>query len=577
MNLDSRLFKLIKDLKGTFFLTIFFALLTAIAIIFQAHYLSRIIDLSFLKKQPLENLLPVVLVFVLLVLGRFLSQWISNHFAIQLSSRIRFDLRNHLVNQLHKTSPVYLSLEKRGELTNTLQQGIEALDAYFRSYVPQLFNAAAIPLLILIFVFPIDLLSGIVFLFTAPIIPIFMILIGGLAKRANQRQWKTLSFLSAYLLDMIEGLTTLKILNRSHSQLTRIKTLSEQFRQTAISVLRIAFLSALVLEMAATISTAVIAVEIGLRLLYAKLPFSQALFILILAPEFYQPMRQLGASFHAGMEGFEAAQRIFEIFNFPSRPTVTAQIKEVPKSFIHITFNQVSFTYPGSQNAALKNINFTIQYGKKYVIIGTSGSGKSTLFNLILRFITPTEGEILIDGRNLQCWPEESWFQMISWVPQKAYLFHDTIEANLRLVKPYATQKEIERACQKARLHTFIEQLPEGYQTIVGERGIRLSGGQAQRLALARAFLKNAPIILLDEPTANLDPQLDREIIEIFNQLPKETTQIIIAHRLSTLKSADTILALQNGKLIDSGSYEELLQPGRYLHRMLNNLGRGTR
>ncbi len=572
MNIDRRLIRLLKNLRWPFILTLFFALLSVIAIVLEAKYLSAIIDLSFLKKQSLGNLLDLLLIFILVILARFLFQWLSDSFASHLSARIRHDLRNQLVRHLQGVSPVVLNLEKRGELINTLQQGVESLDAYFRSYIPQLFRAAAFPIVILMFVFPIDLLSGFVFLFTAPIIPVFMVLIGQHAKKATQRQWKTLSFLSAYLLDVIEGLTTLKILNRSQSQITRIRLLSEQFRHNTMSVLKIAFLSALVLELAASLSTAVIAVEIGLRLLYAKISFSQALFVLILAPEFYQPMRQLGASFHAGMEGMEAARRIFEIFTIRGRsiPKQSAQLSS--SSSLSIELQKVSFRYPQTDTEALSDISLKIEAGKKYVVIGPSGAGKSTLFNLLLKFIAPTQGRILVNGHDLQQINDDFWFKQISWVPQKPYLFHDTIEANLKLVNPMASAEDMVRACKTARLHDFIMSLPDGYQTIVGERGARLSGGQAQRLALARAFLKDAPIILLDEPTANLDPQLDREIVEIMRQFPDDTTQVIIAHRFTTLKNADLILVLVDGKLTDVGSFADLTASGKYLHRMAEEL-----
>ncbi|WP_456442962.1 thiol reductant ABC exporter subunit CydD [Caldithrix abyssi] len=574
MNIDRRLIRLLKNLRRPFILTLSFALLSVIAIVLEAKYLSAIIDLSFLKKQSLGNLLNLLLIFILVILARFLFQWLSDSFASHLSARIRHDLRNQLVRHLQGVSPVVLNLEKRGELINTLQQGVESLDAYFRSYIPQLFRAAAFPIVILMFVFPIDLLSGFVFLFTAPIIPVFMVLIGQHAKKATQRQWKTLSFLSAYLLDVIEGLTTLKILNRSQSQITRIRLLSEQFRHNTMSVLKIAFLSALVLELAASLSTAVIAVEIGLRLLYAKISFSQALFVLILAPEFYQPMRQLGASFHAGMEGMEAARRIFEIFTIRGRniPEQSAQLSS--SSSLSIELQKVSFRYPQTDTEALSDISLKIEAGKRYVVIGPSGAGKSTLFNLLLKFIAPTQGRILVNGHDLQQINDDYWFKQISWVPQKPYLFHDTIEANLKLVNPMASAKDMVRACKTARLHDFIMSLPDGYQTIVGERGARLSGGQAQRLALARAFLKDAPIILLDEPTANLDPQLDREIVEIMRQFPEDKTQIIIAHRFTTLKNADLIFVLVDGKLTDVGSFAELTAPGKYLHRMAEELRR---
>ncbi len=572
MNIDKRLIAILKNYRAPFVLTLLFALLAAGAVILQSYYLSTIIDLSFLKKQTLNAVLPLLLVFILVVLARFLTQWLSDLFASRLSAHIRFDLRNRLVQHLQQVSPVVLSLEKRGELSNTLQQGLESLDAYFRSYLPQLFKAAAIPLIILIFVFPKDMLSGFVFLFTAPLIPIFMVLIGQLAKRATQKQWKTLSYLSAYLLDVIEGLSTLKILNRSHSQLARIQKLSEQFRHSTMQVLRIAFLSALVLELAATLSTAVIAVEIGLRLLYARLAFAEALFILILAPEFYQPMRQLGASFHAGMEGFEAAQRIFEIFNLPLRAKEQTTQVLPERTALTIEFQNVHYRYPQTQTHALSDLSFIIESGKKYVLIGPSGSGKSTVFNLLLKFIEPESGKIQVNQSNLNTLDDGWWFQQIAWVPQKPYLFHDTIEANLKLVKPDCTQAEMEEVCRTARLYDFIQSLPQGFQTIIGERGTRLSAGQAQRLALARALLKDAPLILLDEPTANLDPELDQEIAQIMNAFPAEKTQIIIAHRFTTLKNADVIFVLQNGRLVDHGTFEQLSRPGRYLHQFNQTL-----
>ncbi len=576
MNIDPRLIAFVKRVKLPFLLTLVFAIIAAVAVVAQAYYLSTIIDSSFLKHKTLYQLLNPLFIFILILLARFLAQWFSDHFASQLSAKIRYQLRNQLSFHLQKLSPVMLAIEKRGELSNTLQQGVDALDAYFRSYLPQLFKAATIPLLILIFVFPLDLLSGIVFLFTAPVIPVFMMLIGQLAKKATQKQWRTLSHLSAYLLDMIEGLSTLKILNRSQFQITRIKKLSEQFRQSTMAVLRIAFLSALVLEMAATISTAVVAVEIGLRLLYAKLPFSEALFILILAPEYYQPMRQLGASFHAGMEGVEAAQRIFEIFKLPTHLPVSATHSSKLNTFSTIRFEQVSFQYPNSLHEALHDVQLTFEQGKKYVIIGPSGAGKSTIFNLLLKFIAPTQGRIVIDGKDLQQIATNDWYQHISWIAQKPYLFHDTIEANLKLVKPQATKNEIQQAVRKAQLHTVIEQLPDGYQTIIGEHGTQLSAGQAQRLALARVFLKDAPLILLDEPTANLDPDLDREISQIIQQLPAHKTQIIIAHRFTTLKKADQIIALSKGEIVEIGTFHQLQQPGHYLQQLVQQVQGGV-
>ncbi len=559
MNIDRRLFQYLKQERVTFISALILAVLHGLAMILQAWYLSKIINGAFLLKQSLEQLLPLLLALVLTTITRFVLQWASESLNARFTANIKYRLRRDLISHLNRLSPLQVESEKRGELANTVHKGIEALDAYFRLYVPQLFKAALIPLAILFVVFPLDFLSAVVFLFTAPLIPIFMMLIGQLAKSATQRQWKTLSRLSAILLDLIEGLTTLKILNRSQSQVERIRQLSDAFRQTTMKVLRIAFLSALVLEMVATISTAIIAVEIGLRLLYARMPFLDALFILILAPEFYQPMRALGANFHAGMEGAEAAGRIFEILNIPAPDHSNSEKVSIAKKRPPlIEFKEVSFSYNQDSPPALDRISFRILPGKKTVLIGPSGAGKSTIFNLLLKFAEAREGEILIDGESLATIPPEQWYQYISWVPQRPYLFHDTIEQNLLLAKPDATRRQMVAACQKARLHAFIESLPQGYQTVVGERGVRLSGGQAQRLALARAFLKDAPILLLDEPTSNLDPQLDREILEILSQLSENKTQFVIAHRFSTLRQADWILVLNNGRLIAEGTFEKL-------------------
>lgn len=572
MNLDRRLFQYLKQTRWELILTVFFAGLAAVAIIEQALGLSSIIDRSFLKHQSLQTLLPAILLFVLITLGRFLSDWLSEIFASSMATKLKYSIRQNLMEHLNRVSPTLIDLERSGEMSHVVTNGIEALDAYFRSYLPQLFKAALIPLIILIFVFPLDFLSGIVFLLTAPVIPIFMILIGELAKSATQKQWKTLSSMSAFLLDVIEGLPTIKILNRSKALVQRIELVSETFRQTTMRVLRIAFLSALVLEMAATISTAIIAVEIGLRLLYAKMAFSDAFFILILAPEFYQPMRLLGSSFHAGMEGFEAAQRMFQLFELPIRKEKVKASQSLTKLSGHIVFEKVSARYPMAQSHALSEVSFEFLPGKKNVLVGKSGSGKSTVFNLLLKFLEPSAGHIWADGRPLSQIPNDQWYRWISWVPQKPYLFHDTIAQNIRLANPEATDAQIQAACKKARLHEFIVSLPQKYETLVGEQGARLSGGQAQRLALARAFLKDAPLILLDEPTSNLDPELDAEILEILNAFAGNKTQILIAHRLSTVKSADVIVALSNGKVADVGSFAELTQPNRYFAQLTQTL-----
>ena len=490
------------------------------------------------------------------IAGRALLTWLNEVWANAVAVRVKTDLRERLFAHIQKLGPAYTRAERTGELTTAAVQGIEALDAYFSQYLPQLVITALIPLSILIFVFPIDLLSGVVLLITGPLIPFFMILIGKGAEVATKRQYETLSRLSAHFLDSLQGLTTLKIFGQSKSHAKNIEKVSEQFRDTTMQVLRITFLSALALELLTTISTAVIAVEIGLRLLYAKMDFLQALFILVLAPEFYLPLRMLGLRFHAGMDGTAAARRIYEILDMPvgSRKSgignreTNSQVSTPESQITSIEFSNLSFTYPDESTPALQDINLRIQAGKHIALVGPSGAGKSTLVNLLLGFIQPTEGELIQP-------PTES----IAWVPQRPYLFHDTIATNIRLGKPNATEDELITAAKAAYLHEFVASLPEGYETVIGEGGARLSGGQAQRLTLARAFLKDAPILILDEPTSSLDPETEVLLEESTRQLMQGRTVITIAHRLNTIFQADQIVVLEQGLIVEQGTHGELM------------------
>jgi len=412
-------------------------------------------------------------------------------------------------------------------------------------------------LLIVFAVIRVDLISALVLFITGPLIPFFMILIGNYSQVLTQRHWRKLNRLHAYFLDIIQGLPTLKILGRSREQIRQVRQASEDFRVATMDVLRVTFLSALTLEMAATISTAVIAVEIGLRLLYGKIAFEQAFFVLLLAPEFYQPLRQLGARFHAGMAGVEAAGSIFKILDASGIKSVGEEKdhKQQPQakgpSFAIkseateplIRFENVSLTYqPG--RIALQGVSFEIRAGEKLAVIGPSGGGKSTLASLLLRFIEPDEGRILWAGKPLYDIEIDQWRDKVGWVPQKPYLLNDTIETNLRIGRPTASREELIRAAQMAQAHDFICALPEGYATPLGERGVRLSAGEAQRIALARAFLKDAEFVILDEATSHLDVENEAALQRAINSLLHERTVLVIAHRLSTLKQVDRVLVL---------------------------------
>lgn len=540
-----------------------------ILIVLQARLLSGVISQVFLQGAALSDVTRLLAGLLLMILLRSGLTWAAETSANYTAVHIKFELRQQLFAHIQRLGPQYVRGERTGELTNTCVEGIEALDAYFREYVPQIALAALVPLTILALVFPLDWVSAVILLVTAPLIPVFMALIGSLAESLTQRQWQTLSRMSAYFLDVLQGLTTLKMFGRSRAQINVIARISDQFRSRTMQVLRVAFLSALVLELLSTLSIALIAVGIGVRLLYGQLAFSEAFFILVVAPDFYLPLRLLGSRFHAGMAGVSAAERIFAILDLPAGPAA-AEPAPMPGRPItasgppDVRLQSVTFTYPGEDTPALKSIDLHLPAGARVALVGPSGSGKSTLAGLILGLLQPDSGSILFDGQSVENPHSPAW-PAAAWVPQAPYLFNDSAAANLRLAHPAASQPELQQAVRLARADTFLEQLPQGYETNLGERGARLSGGQAQRLALARAFLRDAPVLVLDEATANLDPALESEVQAAFEQLQRDRSVLLIAHRLPTVRSADRIYVLEDGRIIQSGTHEELLSaPGLY-------------
>ncbi len=601
MHLDKRLLSLARQERLALLLTIGLGFLAGALAILQAETLSRVINRVFLEKWTLAEVSGFLFFLLGVLILRSILTWGSDLTAAQISRRIKTGLRNRLLAHIRLLGPAYTNGEQTGDLTYTLVDGIESLDAYYSQYLPGLALAVSIPLIILIFIFQIDLLSGVVFLFTAPLIPLFMVLIGSLAQSLTRRQWQTLSRLSAYFLDVLQGLPTLKMYGRSKNQTSQIAKASELFRQATMNVLRVTFLSALTLEMAATISTAVVAVQVGLRLMYGWITFEQAFIVLLLAPEYYQPLRMLGARFHAGISGVEAAQRIFQVLEIqPARkpPPHTPQDllqtgslappKNDPRSdpisppnlisgsnlgLTDIRFEDVHLSYEVGR-PALQGVTLEIPKGQRIALVGPSGSGKSTIAALLLRFFEPDQGQILLDGRPLAEIPLVAWREQVAWVSQQPYLFNDTIEANIRLGQSDATHQAIEEAARLAEAHDFIQALPHGYATIVGERGARLSGGQIQRIALARAFVKDAKLIILDEATANLDAENEARLRTGIKRLLEHRTALVIAHRLNTIQNADRIIVLERGQIRQEGTHGQLSnQAGLYRKLLLSQRG----
>ncbi|MGB7512367.1 MAG: thiol reductant ABC exporter subunit CydD, partial [Pelodictyon phaeoclathratiforme] len=511
MNIDRRLFQLLKEDGRPFIFSIISGVLAAAMLIAQAFYLSQVIDSAFIQKSGMERLLLPLSLFALFSTLRMAFNWFSHTEANRGTLIIREKVFNRLTNKVGALGPLYAKSVQSGRLSTTLLKGVEALDAYYSQYIPQIFFALFTPLLIAGTIMPGDPISGGILLLTAPLIPLFMILIGKSASAMTEKQWKTMSRMSGFFLDVLQGLPTLKLFARSKQQHDAIEESGESFRHATMRVLKVAFLSSLTLELVGTIGMAIIAVGVGLRLMGGKLTFQHALFVLILTPDFYLPLRQLGTKFHAGMEGVSASKEIFAILDQSTPAPVQQAAFAVQESAGKrpILFTDVSYTYPGASQPALEGINATIPAGKTTAIIGPSGAGKSTLINLLLRFQEPATGFITIDGNPIHDIPLEEWHRQISWVPQHPYLFNATLRENILLARPGASAEEMESALKKTGLTTFIGSLPDGLETMIGEEGARLSGGEAQRVALARAFLKNAPLLVLDEPTSHTDPELE--------------------------------------------------------------------
>ncbi|HZC05498.1 MAG TPA: thiol reductant ABC exporter subunit CydD [Ktedonobacterales bacterium] len=544
--------------------TIVFATLNGAALIGQAALLANVINSVFLLRQTLDAVAPLLVALLGVALVRAGLAWAGDVAAQEVSAGVRTSLRERLVARVFAWGPLGLADERSGELANTIVNGVEALDAYYSQYLPQAAIAALIPTAILVVVMPFDMLSGVLLLITAPLIPVFGALVGSLSSDPSRAQWSALSRFSARFLDVTQGLTTLKLFGRSRRQAEILARLGEEYRAATMKTLRVAFLSALALELVSTLSVAVIAVEIGLRLLYGDISFTRAFFVLLLAPEFYLPLRALGAKFHAAMSGVTASERIFAALGDagpgaerapePARRAAQAAPDGPPA----IIVAGLRYTYPGATHAALEEVSLSVPAGAHIALVGPSGAGKSTLINLLLRFADPDAGEIRVNGESLAAMDPRDWRKHVSWVGQRPYLFHGSVAENILLAQPEASAEEVQRAAIAAQADTFIHALPRGYDTPVGEQGVRLSGGQAQRIALARAFLRDAPLLLLDEPTAQLDPEHEAQITESVARLTQGRTTLVIAHRLSTVVSADLIVVMDAGRIVDAGSHEEL-------------------
>ncbi|MBL8927803.1 MAG: thiol reductant ABC exporter subunit CydD [Pseudonocardia sp.] len=473
--------------------------------------------------------------------------------ALRSAAAVKSQLRRRLVAHVTGPGADPATLDP-GELATLTTRGLDALDDYVARYLPQLVLAVLVPIAVLVVVLDADWLSALIIAVTLPLIPVFMALVGWQAQDHTRTQWRLLNRLGGHFLDAVEGLPTLAIFRRARAEAALVRRTSEAHRAATMRTLRIAFLSALVLELLATLSVALVAVQIGIRLLYGQLDLETALLVLILAPEAYLPLREVGARFHASMEGVAAAEQVFTVLERPGRvpPDRTAGAA-VPDGPVELCCLAVRLTHPERTVPALDGVDLVVPAGRTLLLTGTSGAGKTTLLSVLLRFADADGGLITVNGTDLADLPVQEWRRRIAWLPQRPYLFDASVADNIRLGVPDADDAAVERAVALAEAADVVAALPDGYATRLGERGTRLSAGQRQRIALARAFLRRldgATLVLLDEPTAHLDPDNAAAVRAGVARLLDGATGIVVAHDTGWADLADEAVRLEAGRVV---------------------------
>ncbi|MFD5188325.1 thiol reductant ABC exporter subunit CydD [Streptomyces sp. NPDC058357] len=512
----------------------------AALVIAQAMLIAEVVVGGFEDGLTVSALRTPLLLLAAVALGRGLVAWLTELAAYRAGAAVKSELRGRLLARAAELGPGWLNGQRTGSLVALATRGVDALDDYFARYLPQLGLAVVVPVAVLARIVTEDWVSAAIIVVTLPLIPLFMILIGWATQSRMDRQWRLLSRLSGHFLDVVAGLPTLKVFGRAKAQAESIRTITSQYRRATLRTLRIAFLSSFALELLATLSVALVAVTIGMRLVHGELDLYTGLVVLILAPEAYLPIRQVGAQYHAAAEGLSAAEEIFAVLETEPRQGGTA---DVPGA-LRLELESVTVRHEGRTEPSLDRASLVVDEGETVALVGPSGVGKSTLLDVVLGFTAPDEGRVRIGGVDLATLAPERWRERIAWVPQRPYLFAGTIAENVRLARPDADDGAVTTALRDAGAYDFVAELPDGVRTLIGEDGAGLSAGQRQRLALARAFLADRPVLLLDEPTASLDGETEAGIVEAVRRLAVGRTVLLVVHRPALLPVADRVVTL---------------------------------
>ena len=517
----------------------------------QALVVAKIVNRIFFLAQPMTSVYWLFVLLVAVIVLRGIFQWIEERFALAVAGIVK----HSLLEQVGVLGPGEMDHQQRGEFFVLLTQGLGNLDVYFCRYLPQLFKSVLIPIAYLLVVFPLDWISGLIFLVTTPLIPGFMMLIGKWSRRMAGSSWEAMARMGGYLQDVLAGLATLRNWNREYKQEQKIRRVSDDFRLATMKTMRVAFLSALTLELFTTISIALVAVGLGIRLADGREVFEVALFIILLAPEYFQPLRQLGQRYHDSQNAILSADQMFQFLGQKAstkKPAVSQEAEgnrrgaEVAPG---VELRNLSFNW--GEREILRDLSLRLEPGAVYAVAGRSGAGKTTLLRILAGALTQKSGDLLVDGREFIGW------ENLSVIPAQPYFFRGTVLENITLGRQVSRQ-QVEEICRAIGAHEFISKLPQGYDTPLGQEGQRLSGGQGQMVSIARAMVQSGGLLLCDEATSSLDAATEQVVEAALDKLYSGRTVLVSAHRLHTLKRAREIFVLEDGCIVQRGSYDEL-------------------
>ena len=547
--LDPRLLRRTKSARPLLTVDCALGVGTAVAVLVGATMLARIAARAF-DGTPIRTLWPdfAVLVLAFVVRGAFV--WGMEVAGRRAAWSVLSELRLALATQRVRTQPLAVDGVAGAEITTVSVQGVEALEGYFARYLPQVVLASIVPFLVIAWVAFLDVEAAVIMLVTLPLVPVFMWLIGSYTADRTRARWHALRTLSGHFLDVVRGLPTLRAFGRAHDEATVVARVSDRYRQATMETLRLSFLSGSVLELAATLGVGLVAVTAGVRLVDGTLGLEAGLAVIVLAPELYLPFRRLGAEYHASADGLAVAGRLFALLDAPAASSLSGPRLAPSPLRATVRLDRVSFAYPGRPIPVLDEFELELSPGEAVALVGESGAGKSTVASLLLGLLSPTTGAVTVGGTDLRECRLEEWRRQLAWVPQHPSLFRGTVADNIRLGDPDADEEAIVRAARLAGADGFIRALPEGYATVLGDGERSLSPGERRRIGLARAFLRDAPLVILDEPTADLDPTSVSIVAAAVRRLRTGRTMLVIAHRPELVRDADRIVRMIDGTAV---------------------------